>query len=277
MSIYETHLMKDPSLPFIFHKSIGAAAHRMGALNWHENVEIIRFLAGEGIMIYDALRLPVKAGEIAVINSNHLHSFESGEGLRYHCLIVDRSFCMSNYIDTSTIQFEKLFCDEEIKERIDHLAEEYDALGEPYRVPSIRASALNIMTLLCKRHSLPLDEREEDGHTMACVRKAIGYIRAGYQRDLPLDEVADFVGLSKFYFAREFRRVTGYTFVTYVNLTRCEAAKGLLQEGQMSIGKIANVCGFSGLSYFTRTFLRYVGMLPSEYRERYERTSVGKL
>ena len=50
------------------------------------------------------------------------------------------------------------------------------------------------------------------------------------QEDLSLDKVADFVGISKYYFAREFRRITGYTFVTHLNMTRCEAAKELLSR-----------------------------------------------
>ena len=267
MSIYETHLMKDPRLPFIFHRNIGVTEHALCQVNWHENVEIIFFLSGEGVMIYDALRLPVRAGQIAVINSNHLHSFGSDGELRYRCLIVDRSFCMSNYFDTNEICFDRLFEDEEISELFELLNEEYSVSDDAaYRVPSIRAIVLSLMTQLCRSHTLKEEEFDVDERSVSCVRKAIAYIRAGYQNDLSLDAVSDFVGLSKYYFAREFHRVTGYTFVTYVNLTRCEAAKALLREGKMSIGKIAAECGFSGFSYFTRTFQRYVGMFPSEYR-----------
>ena len=102
---------------------------------------------------------------------------------------------------------------------------------------------------------------------MSCIKQAIGLIRSDASRDLSLDEVANFVGLSKYYFAREFRRVTGYTFVSYVNLTRCEKAKALLTQNEMSIGEIGRACGFSNQSYFTRTFRAYTGRLPGVYRD----------
>jgi AraC-like DNA-binding protein len=92
-------------------------------------------------------------------------------------------------------------------------------------------------------------------------------IRSEVSRDLSLDEVAEFVGLSKYYFAREFRRVTGYTFVTYVNLMRCERAKVLLAQNKLNIGEVGRACGFSNQSYFTRTFRAYTGRLPGVYRE----------
>ena len=103
---------------------------------------------------------------------------------------------------------------------------------------------------------------------LACIKQAIGLIRSQSDHDISLDSISKFVGLSKYYFAREFRRVTGHTFVSYVNLIRCEKAKKLLAENQLRIGDIGRACGFDNQSYFTRTFRLQTGMLPSEYREK---------
>jgi AraC-like DNA-binding protein len=136
----------------------------------------------------------------------------------------------------------------------------------PYRVQMIRANLLRLMAMLCRRHGEESDAPLEDTRLLACMKQAIGHIHSNSHKDLSLEEVAKLVGLSKFYFSREFRRITGYTFLSYVNLIRCEKAKQLLTENQATVGEIGRLCGFENQSYFSRTFLKCTGMLPSAYR-----------
>lgn len=271
MSVYETHVMKDAQLPFIFHASTVLPPHRaFGQSNWHENVEILYITDGAGIITSDTHHLHLCAGETAVINSNCLHTFATEEqAMTYRCLIVDRAFCQANYFDTNRIRFTMQFYAPEIGSLMDRLADEYaDGSAAPYRTQVIRAYVLQIMAILCRDHTATESDTSTDSHLLACIKQAIGFIRAQSERDLSLDDVSRFVGLSKFYFAREFRRVTGYTFVAYVNLTRCEKAKVLLAENRLSVGDVGRACGFENQSYFTRTFRAHTGVLPSEYRRK---------
>lgn len=270
MSVYETHRMNDPRLPFIFHSH---AVRRTNSYsfqsNWHENVEILQILTGSGTILCDTRQIIVKAGDTVVITPNCLHTISPLENsMSYHCLIVDRAFCLSNHFDTNTIRFEECFADERIETMMLALNEEYTASPEkPHRVPMTRSLVLAIMAQLCRAHSHPEREEKQDSHLLSCIKQAIGLIRSDASRDLSLDEVTDFVGLSKYYFAREFHRVTGYTFVTYVNLMRCERAKVLLAQNKLNIGEVGRACGFTNQSYFTRTFRAYTGRLPGVYRE----------
>ncbi|MBQ9131590.1 MAG: helix-turn-helix transcriptional regulator [Clostridia bacterium] len=269
MNVYEAHTFADPHLPFIFHCGTRVTKFE-DCPNWHENVEIILFLSGEGYMRHDDQIIPVHQGQIAVINANHLHTFGSQTSLEYHCLIIDRGFCLENLVDTNQLRFDSLFEDPDVARCMKLLEAEYAGTEPlPYRTQVIRGQILYLLSLLCRHHSISLSEVEADSHMLDCVKKAIGYIRAHYQNDISLDQVADFAGVSKYHFAREFRRITGYTFVSYVNLTRCEAAKSLLAREEIAIGTVGINCGFSNQSYFTRTFLRYTGMLPGAYRAKY--------
>ena len=270
MYIYETHRISDPRLPFIFHaKTVLRPNYRSMQPNWHENVEILQILSGNGVLLCDTKQIAVSEGDTVVINPNSLHSFDvAPDGISYHCLIVDRAFCIANHFDTNTIRFEDHFKDAEVDTLMRALYDEYAAPSDaPYRIPVIRSLVLSVMAHLCRYYSRPEHEEKQDSHLMSCIKQAIGLIRSDASRDLSLDEVANFVGLSKYYFAREFRRVTGYTFVSYVNLTRCEKAKALLTQNEMSIGEIGRACGFSNQSYFTRTFRAYTGRLPGVYRD----------
>ena len=272
MSNYETHIMKDPQLPFILHKNtrLRAANRNCIRTNWHENVEILYVSYGTGTVSSDTDHYHVQEGDFVVINANCLHSFYTDDKLFiYQCLIVDRSFCVANHFDTNSIRFSPVFRDPVLEELMKALQKEYTPpYRQDYRIPMIRALVLQIMARLCCEHSLPEENARIDTHLLSCIKQAIGYIHAQSNRDLSLDEVADFVGLSKYYFAREFKRVTEHTFVSYVNLIRCENAKRLLADNQMRIGEIGRACGFANQSYFTRLFRSYTGELPSEYRER---------
>ncbi len=272
MNIYETHTMEDPQLPFIFHKSMKhTPSQTFRPSNWHENVEIIYVTQGKGIVTVDTKPLAVKENETVVINPNCMHKFEAVDGtFGYHCLIVDRAFCNANYFDTNRILFDPHFEDPTVGNLFCALAEEYPikTAASPYRTQIIRATVLQIMARLCRHHSTLAEEQPVDSYLLSCIKQAIGYIRAHCDRDLSLDGVSAFVGLSKFYFAREFRRITGYTFVDYVNMTRCEKAKTLLAENRMSVGEVGHACGFDNQSYFSRTFRAYTGVLPSAYRKK---------
>ena len=272
MSIYETHIMKDPQLPFIFHEAtcLRSDSRRVTQTNWHENPEILFVVSGEGTLICDAQQLHVTAGDIAVINANCLHGLAvEADHLIYHCLIVDRGFCIANHFDTNEIQFQTLLRDDTLQACLRILLAEYRGdPAAPYRTQTIRATVLQIMATLCRHHSKPYCTAHSESHLLACIRQAIGLIRSESAKELSLDQISAFVGLSKYYFAREFRRVTGYTFVSYVNMVRCERAKILLLEDRPSIGEVGRICGFANQSYFTRTFRAYTGLLPGAYREK---------
>ena len=269
MSKHETHLLVDPQLPFFFHRNTHCTNRTFGYTNWHENIEIIYVVEGEGTVTSDMQRPEVSRGDTVVINTNCLHAFAArGTKFSYHCLIVDRSFCQANYFDTSEIRFDTCFHDERIGDLMERLSAEYELPADaPYRTQIIRATVLQIMALLCRDHSFKGMYTQNNSYLLSCIKQAIGLIRAQCERDLSLDDISNAVGLSKYYFAREFRRITGYTFVSYVNLTRCEKAKLLLAERRMSIGEIGRACGFENQSYFSRTFRSYTGVLPGAYRD----------
>ncbi|MBQ3000083.1 MAG: helix-turn-helix domain-containing protein [Clostridia bacterium] len=267
MSLYETHMLQDRQLPLICHQGRCTVDGPADAGNWHENIEIILVLDGSGTIINHDKHLSVEKDDILVINANCLHAFSSASELKYYYLIIDRSFCLANHLDTNKIRFESIFRDQEIAEVLCEIVKELDKdENEPYRVQMIRADLLRLMALLCRRHGSLSDEPLTDSHLLSCMKLAIGYLHSESHRDISLEEVAARVGLSKFYFSREFRRVTGYTFLSYINLIRCEKAKQMLAESTLTIGEIGRACGFDNQSYFSRTFLKRTGMLPSAYR-----------
>lgn len=275
MDVYEKHIIKEPALPFIFHNRhyFRSAKGASGYRNWHENVEILCFVSGTATVISNEQHFEVRAGDIAIINSNCVHGIVAHEELFYYCLIVDRSFCLANHFDTNLLSFSPHIRDCALYALMEETAEIYADTASPYRVQMIRANALKIMAILCSRYSTASEKPHAETHLLACVKQALGYICSACESELTLDLIAAKVGLSKYYLAREFRRITGNTIVGFIKLARCERAKQLLAESEMSIESIAHACGFANFSYFTRTFSAITGMRPSEYRAKIKHSS----
>lgn len=82
---------------------------------------------------------------------------------------------------------------------------------------------------------------------------------------LTLQDMADTACLSRFHFARLFRRSTGFSPMEYFLHARLEHAKAMLRQGGLPISDIAVAMGFADQSHLTRHFRRCVGMTPLQY------------
>ena len=84
--------------------------------------------------------------------------------------------------------------------------------------------------------------------------------------DLSQGAMAEMAGISKDYFSRIFRNVTGTNYSKWLNMIRLEKATELLADKQMTLTEIAMHSGFQSISSFNRVFHTEKGMSPGEYR-----------
>lgn len=269
MNYYESHGLQNKELPFIYkeRKTMPGALHS-DASNWHENIEILYITDGACKICNNGRIFTAKEGDIFLINANHLHSITAdGEEFCFRYLIVDRTFCLENGIDTNRIFFDTQVENEEARALMEELHAAYLQLScAPYGVLTIRTLVLRLMLLLCRKHGTVTLQRESTEPGITRIKQAIDYIRSFYGRPLPLDEVAAVVGVSGCYLSHEFSKYTGRSFVEYVNSTRCMAAEHLLLTTSLGVFEIGKRCGFENRSYFAKAFRRYAGMNPTEYR-----------
>lgn len=86
--------------------------------------------------------------------------------------------------------------------------------------------------------------------------------------DLTIEALANEACLSAFHFARAFKAATGSPPHEYVMQRRVGFAKELVEEGQLPLAAIAEICGFSSQSHLTRWFKQTLGLTPGAYRAR---------
>jgi AraC-like DNA-binding protein len=98
------------------------------------------------------------------------------------------------------------------------------------------------------------------------VDKAIECIWERYSEPLTLTDLAESALLSRFYFARLFRDVTGITPGRFLAAIRIYQAKRLLLGTSMSIADVSFAVGYNSLGSFTNYFTTSVGVSPGRFR-----------
>lgn len=91
-------------------------------------------------------------------------------------------------------------------------------------------------------------------------------IEANLGADLSLSAQAKQLNVNSSYLSTLFRKELGTTLTEYVARRRVEYAMFLLDSTSLQIQTIAQHCGIPDVNYFTRTFKKYAGMTPKEYR-----------
>jgi len=263
-STYETHTMPDPYLPFIFHRDT-VVTQKTNIPNWHENIEVLYCVGGSGTVKCDQFSIPFCCGDVIVVNTEMLHAIVSDEMVHYHCLIIDKTYWESNGIPVSKLRFQTRIRDTQLSGHFEQVHAAYIQQTEEslYAVAKIRHAVLGLMCALCNDYVIR-EATVQPSAASVRVKRAMSFIRSHLHQPITLDAIAAHVGISKFYLAREFKQSTGMTVIAAVNATRCVQAKRLIEEG-MRVSAAAQSCGFENMSYFSRTFKKQFGVLPSAF------------
>lgn len=98
------------------------------------------------------------------------------------------------------------------------------------------------------------------------IRRAVDILYTEHCWDITSQEMAHRVHLSPTHFSRVFHKVMDKTFSRFLNDHRMTTASTLLHQSSMTIAQVAQRCGFSRQSYFTRLFKEHCGMTPTQFR-----------
>ncbi|PAB59661.1 response regulator [Anaeromicrobium sediminis] len=100
------------------------------------------------------------------------------------------------------------------------------------------------------------------------MSKVLKYIKDNYNKDISLSKVAKTVYLSESYLSRKIKEVTGKNFVEYITDLRIKKAMEYLSDENYTIADIAKELGYSDYRYFSKSFKKYTGISPREFRKQ---------
>lgn len=232
----------------------------------------------------------LNAGDILFIPPHTLHKLEPlGDGIRYICLVdLEPVRVFQDYQVISSIFVGGfLFNAETMPGVYDKVIATFKEMADIYFSNhmlwegSVYIKIIEIFTLIGREyfrnqvHATGSSEHasRDDYETLGSL---LAYIDTHYAEDISLDEAADMSGFSKYYFTRLFKQITDFTFADYVARKRISAAQKMLST-DLPITDIAFQTGFNNLTTFNRSFKKYTGCSPSEYRSRIRNEHFGEI
>lgn len=112
--------------------------------------------------------------------------------------------------------------------------------------------------------SLTVAQRSE--RAPAWLRDARDLIEARFGHPVSLRLLAEDAGMHPVYFAAAFRKFFGCSVGEYVRRRRLQRAREKLTDSDAPLAQIALEVGFADQSHFVRTFKRFTGLTPGQYR-----------
>jgi AraC-like DNA-binding protein len=110
-------------------------------------------------------------------------------------------------------------------------------------------------------------------HDLAWLRRVRDRIDREYAQPLDVEALARGAHMSAGHLSRQFRLAYGESPYGYLMTRRIERAMALLRRGDLSVTEVCLAVGYSSLGTFSSRFSDLVGMSPSTYRRRTERSA----
>ena len=217
--------------------------------------------------------------DIVALKSNILHKTEYHKGAPKKRLVVN--FIFNQHIPGLESDFEKLLTlfyeptpiyrfSEGERKVIFNLFNEIFTLSranDPLRTLIIHHKFIELLYYMnsFKENNLYKPGSNLDSMTSK-IYTITSFIHNHHQSDLSLDYIADKFFISPYYLSHQFKKVTGFTLVNYIQMTRIRNAQQLLLSTNLKITTIAEQCGFTSFSQFNRVFNKLCHMSPSQFR-----------
>ena len=96
------------------------------------------------------------------------------------------------------------------------------------------------------------------------MRNTFQYIYDNFQKPISTKDISDAMNVSQYYLSHVFKSSTGKTVLEILQFVRCKNAYAMLSSGKFNVSQSAFKSGFNNLSYFSKTYKKIMGKLPTD-------------
>lgn len=134
--------------------------------------------------------------------------------------------------------------------------------GEEMQYARIASALIGLMRIGIKY----MENKETSNGKISDI---ISFVSDNALKKITIDDICESVHMSKYHLCRVFKENVGVTIWEFIKNRRLSVAKQMLVDNDSKISEIAQKCGFSDSSFFTKTFSKEFGVTPSEFRAKY--------
>ncbi|WP_367303950.1 GlxA family transcriptional regulator [Burkholderia multivorans] len=113
-------------------------------------------------------------------------------------------------------------------------------------------------------------------HADSLVHRAQHWLQKNMTKEVRMSEMASELGVSERTLIRRCQAALDQAPLRYLQSLRIEAARGLLEGGDLNVETIAIKVGYNDVSSFCRLFKEKVGLSPGAYRGRFRQHPVAE-
>ncbi|RED61777.1 helix-turn-helix transcriptional regulator [Cohnella lupini] len=275
----------DTHYPIRIHRNRASASLKddvILSLHWHESFEIIDMQAGRAVFHIDSHPYEAQEGDLLFVPSGGLHigySTEDGP-VEYVAIVFDGALVSKPvhdpvydryivpYLDGRASLPVKIRAEEAeefyLRPLVREITSELERRDDAYQL--VVKHKMELLFALLARRFLPrkLAEKRPTTRNAEPFKPLVEHIRKHYDEPLSIEQAARMVNLNPYYFCKIFKKLTGRTFVDYVNGHRMNEAERMLLHSDLNVTEIAERVGCGNANYFTKLYKKYKGMPPSQ-------------
>ncbi len=244
----------------------------------HDFLEILYITRGDNIIEIGNIKYPVERGDIVVYNRGKVHNENIANGICF------RYCCAGTGIFVPGLEKDCLIPDNicpviHTNEYSSIIQDIFSAIFESSinKIPRaneisnfLYSALLNYIIMLGNdgKHassSLPVAKHLSKSELLA--ERIKEYVDEKGTKNFSVSDISFKFNVSDSYLARIFKKAYGCTLSTYVIRRQMGEAQSLLLTTNMSMNEIAKRLGYENQSYFSKIFLKTVGLSPLRYRK----------
>lgn len=234
----------------------------------HRELELVCMLEGDTVAFADSNREEIHSGDIFLTFPNQIHYYESHGVEKYHIFILKPDL-MPEFVELFTMGIPETpvvrgaLGEERVKNTVDALQFACKQEKSPYSTDLVRGYLLALFSEILPRmpiRKLALGDSD-------ALRAIVSFCTQNFSENLSLSLLEEKLHLNKYYISHLFSRKLGLRFNDYINSLRVSEACRYLLNSDLSITEISNLVGFNTLRTFNRSFIKQIGVSPSEYRK----------
>lgn len=256
-------------------KSATSHADSMPDCHVHDCYEIYLLLTGRRRYFIEHSIYDVAPGNMVIVGKNELHKTTAiGKGRYERYVLYFRESRISSLLDSVQKEAFDAFMQSgcfrlppdvsrEVETKFQQLAAEQEK--NDCFVNTAEETILQQILILLFRYG----QRKEVafGSVEKKIQEVVQYISHHYGSEITLRSAAALAYMEPTYFSKQFKKTVGFGFNQYLIQVRMKEAKRLLITTELSIGEIAEKCGYSAGNYFGDTFKLLTGISPSVFRK----------
>jgi len=233
----------------------------------HNHLELFYIVGGKGqFLIQDQLH-PVNPNNLVIINPNVTHTEVSlnAQPMEYIVLGIEGIELATSEHSNGQFNILDHFESVEISGCLRNILREMEQKNTGYE--DVCQAYMEILIIRLMRNTalaVPTEPQVISGNRQCTAVKR--YIDLHFKEPLTLEQLAEDAHMNKYYLSHAFKREYGISPINYMITRRVEESKYLLAETDLSMSQIAQLLGFSSLSYFSQVFRRTQSLTPMEYR-----------